>query len=148
MRLFVYACLLVVLAGCASAQLTSLAYVGTSTVQVQQMQLRYRSVNQTSSRRCWYWEVDDSIRVPFPTYNYLPHRMMAVDQGFSPATLSWNFTGKYKFMPSVDLTIVQIKPGERIIAANPDAQFGIFQASRGSRLWEKATQSLIAALRY
>lgn len=148
MRPFMHLFLPLVLAGCVSAQTTSMAYVGTSTVRFPQLPQHYRTTAQESTHRYWYWEIDDSIRVPFPTYNYLPHRMMAVEQGFSPATLSWNFTGKYKFMPSLDLTIVQIKPGEPIISISPDAQYGVFELKRSAKLWAKATQSLMAALRY
>lgn len=147
MRIFATALTTLVLAGCALAQQTH--FVPAAFVVPTQPVRGFHLAEQVSGvHRYWYWEVDDSVRVPFETYNYLPNRMMVVDQGFSPASLIWDFAGKHKLIPALDLTVIQVKPGEKKIpATKPDAEFGTFESRRGV-LWAKATRSLMAALHY
>src|SRR5215470_1198579 len=47
----------------------------------------------------WYWEVDDSRRVPFPAYNYIPGQM-AINDDISPVSLHWTLSGKRPLVPS------------------------------------------------
>ena len=150
MRWFVTAVAVVVLAGCACAQDSHLLSAPSTQVQSHAPRPRFDfspAAQTPVTRRYWYWEVDDSIRVPFETYKYLPGGMMAMDQGFAPASLEWTFTGKHKFVPSLDLTVIQVKPGERSIAPKADSEFGTIVPGRGY-LWTKATRSLMAALHY
>jgi hypothetical protein len=100
-----------------------------------------------TEQRYWYWEVDDSIRAPFPTYRYLPGTMTHND-GFAPISLSWTFSGKHPLLPTLELAGMQIKPGERMtFLSRPSDSYGTVVSEPGS-LWNKASHVLLAALRY
>ena len=104
-----------------------------------------QSIPRTSLQRSWYWEVNDLARAPSGANKYLPKGVVTSNSDFSPATLEWTFTGKRKLMPTLDLTLVKIKPGEGTIHDGPNAQTGAAGSSRGS-LWDRATQSISALL--
>jgi len=98
-------------------------------------------------QRYWYWEVDGSIRAPFPTYRYLPGTMTH-DDGFAPVSLSWTFTGKHPLLPTLEVAGMQIRPGEGInFFSRPSDSYGIVESQPAS-LWSKASHALMAALHY
>ena len=100
-----------------------------------------QSTPRTSLQRSWYWEVNDLTQAPSGANRYLPKGVVTNNSDFSPATLEWTFTGKRKLMPTLDLTLVKIKPGEGTVRDGPNAQTGAAGSSRGS-LWDRATQSI------
>ena len=100
-----------------------------------------QSPPRTSLQRSWYWEVNDLTQAPSGANRYLPKGVVTSNSDFSPATLEWTFTGKRKLMPTLDLTLVKIKPGEGTVHDGPNAQTGAAGSSRGS-LWDRATQSI------
>jgi len=100
-----------------------------------------QSTPRTSLQRSWYWEVNDLTQAPSAANKYLPKGVVTSNSDFSPATLEWTFTGKRKLMPTLDLTLVKIKPGEGTVRDGPNAQTGTAGSSRGS-LWDRATQSI------
>ena len=105
----------------------------------------FKQTARQNFRRSWYWEIDDTIRAPFDVYKYFPGRRMTTDTDFSPASLKWTFDGKRKLVPLLDLTVIQIKPGERAVL-KPDAEFGSVRPDCG-HLWDIATRSLVDMLR-
>ena len=102
-----------------------------------------QSTPRTSLQRSWYWEVNDLTQAPSGANKYLPKGVVTSNSDFSPATLEWTFTGKRKLMPTLDLTLVKMKPGEGTVRDGPNAQTGTAGSSRGS-LWDRATQSQIS----
>jgi hypothetical protein len=104
-------------------------------------------IQEYSVRHNWYWELHDGLQLPQETYKYLPRGMRPKDPDFAPATLEWTFSGKRKLMPSLDLTIIKIRPGQRTVYQRPGAEFGSARPDR-SHLWTKATRSLGDALHH
>ena len=104
----------------------------------------FQNINQNGGQTSHYWEVNDQIRAPFETYKYLPVGTMAIDNGFSPATLEWSLSGKHKFVPALDLTVIKLKPGEPVVP-QPATQFGTVQTERG-HLLNRAKQSIMGFL--
>jgi hypothetical protein len=100
-----------------------------------------QSTPRTSLQRSWYWEVNDLTQASSGANKYLPKGVITNNSDFSPATLEWTFTGKRKLMPTLDLTLVKIKPGEGTVRDGTGAQTGAAGSSRGS-LWDRATQSI------
>ncbi len=98
-------------------------------------------LSKTALRRSWYWEAIDLTQPLSGANKYLPRGVTTSNSDFSPASLQWTFTGKRKLMPTLDLTLVKIKPGEGTIHDGPDAQTGAAGSSRSS-LWDRATQSI------
>ena len=109
--------------------------------------LMFGTPGKSVAQRPWYWEVDDSIHPPFPTYRYL-RGTMTQDEGFSPVALTWNFSGKHPLMPALELAGMQLKPGERMaFLGHPTDHYGTVVSDQ-NRLWSKASHALIAALHY
>ena len=79
------------------------------------------STLRTSLQRSWYWEANDLTQAPSGANKYLPKGVVTSNSDFSPATLEWTFTGKRKLMPTLDLTVVKIKPGEGLVRGEPGA---------------------------
>ena len=100
-----------------------------------------QSTPRTSLERSWYWEVNDLTQAPSGANKYLPKGVVTNNSDFSPASLEWTFTGKRKLMPTLDLTLVKIKPGEGTVHDGPDPQTGAAGSSRSS-LWDRATRSI------
>jgi hypothetical protein len=98
-----------------------------------------QSTPRTSLQRLWYWEVNDLTQAPSGSNKYLPKGVVTNNSDFSPATLEWTFTGKRKLMPTLDLTLVKIKPGEGTVHDGPP-QTGA--GSSRSSLWDRATRSI------
>jgi hypothetical protein len=131
------------------AELPSAPSAGTETSQQNRAASSFPEAGSqvSGSHRFWYWEIDDSIQPPFATYRYLKGGMTATDADFSPASLSWNFTGKHRLVPVLDLTVIQVNPSDGFSLRQKDKNpFGTFVSNRG-HYWDKATQSMIDALR-
>jgi hypothetical protein len=99
------------------------------------------ALSKTAVRRSWYWEAIDLAQPLSDANKYLPKGVATANSDFSPASLEWTFTGKRKLMPTLDLTLVKIKPGEGTIHEGPAPASGGIQPLRG-RLWDRATQSI------
>ena len=98
-------------------------------------------------RHQWYWEVPDFGPSWQEINRYLPRGAKIGSNDFSPASLHWNFEGKRKVVPVIDLTVMQIKPGEKANptvshADNAPAPFAV------ATLWTKATHSISSLLHY
>ena len=100
-----------------------------------------QSTPRASLQRSWYWEVNDLTQAPSGANKYLPKGVVTSNSDFSPASLEWTFTGKRKLMPTLDLALVKIKPGEGTVHDGPNSPTGTAGSSRGS-LWDRATQSI------
>lgn len=100
-----------------------------------------QSTPRTSLQRSWYWEGNDLTQAPSGTNKYLPKGVVTNSSDFSPASLQWTFAGKRKLMPTLDLTLVKVKPGEGTIHDGPDARTGAAGPPR-SHLWDRATHSI------
>jgi len=106
-------------------------------------------VNATSStwRHSWYWEVPDFSPSWQEINRYLPRGAKIGNTDFEPASLRWNFEGKRKVVPVIDLTVMQIKPGEKASPAATSVDNGTSQFAPGA-LWNKATHSISELLHY
>ena len=102
------------------------------------------SAMRTSGQQ-WYWEADNSAQPSVNSYRQLLHGSKVRAPHFAPVTLEWSFTGKNKFLPVLDLTIVKIKPGTRPSFLSPESEFGSVRCDCG--IWTKATRSLHDLLR-
>lgn len=101
----------------------------------------------SSLRHFWYWEVPAfSPRLP-ETNRFLPRGAKVGNPDFEPASLRWSFTGKRKVVPLIDLTVLQIKPGEKLKPSGESAASGTAQTAPGI-LWTKATHSISELLHY
>jgi hypothetical protein len=101
-----------------------------------------QSTPRSSAQRSWYWEANDQIQAPSLTDKYLPKgAVLNSSSDFSPASLEWTFTGKRKLMPTLDLTLVKIKPGEGTVHDRPGVRTGAAGPTR-SHLWDRATHSI------
>lgn len=100
-----------------------------------------------SFRHSWYWEVPDFSPDLAERNRWLPRGAQISNSDFTPASLRWNFEGKRKIVPVIDLTVMQIKPGERSTTAVPSADNSTSQFAPGA-LWTKATHSISELLHY
>jgi hypothetical protein len=100
-----------------------------------------QSIPRSSLQRSWYWEANDETQAPSLTDKFLPKGVVTNSSDFSPASLEWTFSGKRKLMPTLDLTLVRIKPGEGTIHDGPAVRTGAAGPSR-SHLWDRATHSI------
>ncbi len=98
-------------------------------------------LSKTALRRSWYWEAIDLTQPLSVANKYLPKGVATSNSDFSPASLQWTFTGKRKLMPTLDLTLVQIKPGEGTVHEPPDADSRGLESLRGN-LWDRATHQI------
>ncbi|HMK29286.1 MAG TPA: hypothetical protein VK473_06325 [Terriglobales bacterium] len=100
-----------------------------------------------AQRAYWYWEVDDTRRLPFPAYQYIPGQM-AISDDISPVSLHWTFTGKRPLLPSFEIAGYQLRPGEGVgIYQKYDGRFSQDPAANG-RLWLKTKHMIKESLKY
>src|SRR5262249_43085258 len=98
----------------------------------------------------WYWEGGGATGAPSVPYRCFTCRKISTHQGgFSPGKLVWNLSGKHKLLPIVDLSVIKLTPGEpTLIQQKPPSEYGTVVAGRSpTRLWNKATQSLMNVMR-
>jgi len=95
---------------------------------------------RTAFERSWYWEANILVPVPSLANKYLPKGVVTNNSDFSPASLQWTFSGKRKLMPTLDLTVVKIKPGEGMIHDETGPQLST-GPDRG-HFWNWATHSI------
>jgi hypothetical protein len=95
---------------------------------------------RTTLQRSWYWEANIFTQVPSLANKYLPKGVVTNNSDFSPATLEWTFSGRRKLMPTLDLTLVKIKPGEGMIRDEPGADSG--KGPDRGHFWNWATHSI------
>ena len=69
--------------------------------------------------------------------------MFANSNDFSPVSISWTFSGKHPLVPTFEVVGFDVKPGAQPF--NPDARYGSISSSR---IWNRASHALLAALRY
>ena len=98
-------------------------------------------LSKNTLRRSWYWEAIDLTQPLSETNKYLPRGVVTSNSDFSPASLQWTFTGKRKLMPTLDLTLVQIKPGDGTRHERSGPASGGMEPVRDS-LWDRATHSI------
>jgi hypothetical protein len=97
-----------------------------------------------SSQQHWYWH---DVRPTTPTlapkpFIYRNAPVRTTSPGFSPGKLEWNLSGKHKLLPSLDLTVLRLRPGEpSLIEKQPGSEYGTFVSDRNP-IWEKAAESL------
>ncbi|HXZ78440.1 MAG TPA: hypothetical protein VEG30_00815 [Terriglobales bacterium] len=95
----------------------------------------------------WYWEVDDTRRVPFPAYNYIPGQM-AISDDISPVSLHWTLSGRRPLVPAFEIAGYQVKPGEGVsIYQKNDGRFNL-DPSASSNLWLKTKHMIKESLKY
>ena len=97
----------------------------------------------------WYWEADGLARLPLGNYRCQRCRNMGSRQrGFSPAKLVWNYDGKHRLFPLLDLTVIKLTPGQpSLIQQKPASEFGTFVSGRmPTNLWNRAGQSLMSVM--
>jgi hypothetical protein len=92
-------------------------------------------------RHTWYWETPDFAQPPLQEINRcLPRGAKINSDDYMPASLRWTLEGKRKVVPVIDLTVVEIKPGEKTTAAS--AVSWTPSSSSAGTLWTKATHSI------
>ena len=101
----------------------------------------------TAFRHQWYWEVPEFSPDWQEINRNLPRGAKIGTNDFNPASLRWNFEGKRKVVPVIDLTVMQIRPGEKTSSAAALPVDGPTQFSAGA-LWTKATHSISDLLHY
>jgi hypothetical protein len=94
---------------------------------------------RTALQRSWYWEANILARAPSLADKYLPKGVVTNNSDFSPASLEWTFSGRRKLMPTLDLTLVKIKPGEGMIRDKPGTDSSV---GSDRHLWDRATRSI------
>ena len=100
-------------------------------------------------RHYWYWEVTDFAQPPLREINRnLPQGAKVNSNDYMPAALRWNFEGKRKVVPTIDLTVMEIRPGEKTSAATSATNNWMPSSSTAGILWTKATHSISDLLHY
>ncbi len=104
-----------------------------------------KSAAPSTFKRSWYWEVTETGPSSAQTSRYLPRGANTDNSDFAPASLQWSFTGKRKFIPTLDLTVVQIRPGAKSSPVLPAANYGTIEQTR-AKFWTKAGRSISGLL--
>jgi len=100
-------------------------------------------------RHYWYWEVTDCAQPPLQEINRNLPRGAKVNSGdYMPAALRWTLDGKRKVVPTIDLTVMEIRPGEKTSAATAATNNWMPSSSTAEILWTKATHSISDLLHY
>jgi len=116
---------------------------------VQSQAFRFPTFSQLAPEQhsYWYWEVDDTRRLPFPAYQYIPGQM-AINDDISPVSLHWTLTGKRPLVPAFEIAGYQVKPGEGVsIYQKNDGRFNL-DPSASSNLWLKTKHMIKESLKY
>lgn len=92
---------------------------------------------ETIIRHPWYWEAKSYSAIPSAAVSALMPKVSAGDD-FSPASLKWTFEGKRKLIPVLDLTLLQIKPGEH--SPKPASSFGLI--AENASFWNKTARTI------
>jgi len=100
--------------------------------------------DDATTKRRWYWQ-DDSITPSTATSSGAPTDWKASassSNDFSPVSLSWTFSGKNRFLPTLDVVGFDVKAGPQ--PHNPDAYYGKVEPPK---IWNRARNLLLGALR-
>jgi|tagenome__1003787_1003787.scaffolds.fasta_scaffold20681512_1 hypothetical protein len=96
-----------------------------------------------------YWEGNAGSDTRSAGSSRSRHQEVGTHQGgFSPGKLVWNFTGKHKLVPLLDLTVVKVNPTQPwSVQPKTLSEFGTFVSQhKPGDLVNKATQSLMSAM--